>query len=80
MLQLIDSDGDPEHGTPPQDGPDFDLERFLEPPPHELEQDAHGVQLFHLQSMIGDIWQLVDSDSAPVQFFPPCNGPDLDLV
>ena len=80
MLQLVDSDENPEHGTPPQDGPDFALERFLEPPPHELEQDAHGVQFSHLQSMIGNIWQLVDSDACPMQSFPPCNGPDLDLV
>ena len=39
MLQLVDSDEDPDNDTPPQDGPDFDLERVLEPPPHDLEQD-----------------------------------------
>ena len=44
MLQLVDSDENPEHGTPPQDGPDFDLERVLEPPPHDLEQDPQWPQ------------------------------------
>ena len=80
MLQLVDSVENPEHANPPQDGPDFALERVLEPPPHDIEQDAHGVQFSHLQSMIGNIWQLVDSDASPMQSFPPCNGPDLDLV